>query len=471
MRLNPVRDGQESSQPARKTCSHGVLAPSATSPTCTLTGLHLSVQYTDIEPEAPTPTVIDLSRTPLRPVRSPRRTTRALALVGALLFTGCGPSATTDAPETAASIPTTFAPAASTVTQAATAPASTVPVDLPDEVELKTPAIEVEPPPGRTEDLWAALTADGVDTLTAVRAFEATLVTVEEDRDVAVAAVDANAFRPFTPEATAQARAVWERLHAGDALVRHDVAHELGLELGGTILLVTDDGAMEVRIGAFASNGAPPIADIVVPWDVGPRLGQEEINRLYVAIEEDARPRRVGDELVEALGGGIARERERPAQQQAQLHAATGAVQIEPFTYQDNGDGTIVIDPAWVASNIVRVDLPRVGRAYVHRIMAPQLLAAFAEIQQAGLIEHFDPSQFGGGWVARHIDWNPAKPLSMHAWGLAIDLNTRDNALGARPQMNGTIVQIFERWGFAWGGNWNRPDGMHFELARVVTPG
>jgi hypothetical protein len=31
--------------------------------------------------------------------------------------------------------------------------------------------------------------------------------------------------------------------------------------------------------------------------------------------------------------------------------------------------------------------------------------------------------------------------------------------------MDPRIVDIFRRWGFAWGGTWVRPDGMHFEYA------
>jgi hypothetical protein len=42
------------------------------------------------------------------------------------------------------------------------------------------------------------------------------------------------------------------------------------------------------------------------------------------------------------------------------------------------------------------------------------------------------------------------------------------NGLGARPTMDPRIVEIFDRWGFVWGGRWNRPDGMHFEIGAVI---
>jgi hypothetical protein len=34
--------------------------------------------------------------------------------------------------------------------------------------------------------------------------------------------------------------------------------------------------------------------------------------------------------------------------------------------------------------------------------------------------------------------------------------------------MDARIVEIFDRWGFAWGGRWSRPDGMHFELGALL---
>jgi len=59
---------------------------------------------------------------------------------------------------------------------------------------------------------------------------------------------------------------------------------------------------------------------------------------------------------------------------------------------------------------------------------------------------------------------------SMHAWGGAIDLNTKfsDYWLWSpkgpyRNRMPAEIVDIFERHGFIWGGKWGHFDTMHFE--------
>lgn len=339
---------------------------------------------------------------------------------------------------------------------------------LPPTVDLKQPVIDFVPPAAATDPLAAALATEGVNAVAVLRSFSGQIVAPDADGDVTIAAVDPLAFRPFTPEPTAQAPEVWERLLAGDILVRHDVAHDLGLELGGIVLLLTPAGQVEVRVGAFASNGAPPVADVIVPWSVGTVLGNQEHTSLLVALEEGASNSKVRRSLVAALGGGKATARALPAAQQASLTGAGSHAKLAPFTYTDLGDGMISIKGRWVRDWIVGIDLPVVGRAFVNRIMVDQLVAAFAELDRLDLLDLIDAKQFGGGWVPRHIDWNPRKPLSMHAWGLAIDINTADNALGAKPTLDPRIVATFERWGFAWGGRWSRPDGMHFELAKVI---
>lgn len=58
---------------------------------------------------------------------------------------------------------------------------------------------------------------------------------------------------------------------------------------------------------------------------------------------------------------------------------------------------------------------------------------------------------------------------SMHAYGAAIDINTKlaDYWLwsggGYRNRIPYEIVEIFERHGFIWGGKWGHFDTMHFE--------
>jgi len=70
--------------------------------------------------------------------------------------------------------------------------------------------------------------------------------------------------------------------------------------------------------------------------------------------------------------------------------------------------------------------------------------------------------------VPRFIAKDPAKGLSFHTFGTAIDLNVPGNQRGTVGTIDRRVVRIFEQWGFNWGGNWRYTDPMHFELARIV---
>lgn len=57
--------------------------------------------------------------------------------------------------------------------------------------------------------------------------------------------------------------------------------------------------------------------------------------------------------------------------------------------------------------------------------------------------------------------------LSLHSWGIAIDINATWNQLGKEPTMSKELVQCFKDAGFDWGGDWKRKDGMHFQLSKI----
>ena len=130
-------------------------------------------------------------------------------------------------------------------------------------------------------------------------------------------------------------------------------------------------------------------------------------------------------------------------------------------------DGTwIVVEPAWRNENIERKEMPIIGRATCNKIMWKPLLGALNQVIDEGLENTLSKEEFqksGGCYAPRRINrFNAGGSISRHAWGIAIDINVKS---GYHPR----VVEIFNDWGFAWGGTWTSPDEMHFEL-RDLSP-
>ena len=130
-------------------------------------------------------------------------------------------------------------------------------------------------------------------------------------------------------------------------------------------------------------------------------------------------------------------------------------------------DGTwITIESDWRNENIERKSMPIIGRATCNKIMWEPLLGALNQIIKEGLDDTLSKEEFqtsGGCYAPRRINrFNAGGAISRHAWGIAIDINVKS---GYHPR----VVEIFNSWGFAWGGTWTSPDEMHFEL-RDLSP-
>ena len=254
-------------------------------------------------------------------------------------------------------------------------------------------------------------------------------------------------------------------LQAGTLLVSPSALGALGVAPGGVVKLRDADGpSHSIAVAPLSDELAITGASAVVARDRVSWIAAGRPTMIVVGISPDADPNATANALAEHLHAGV----QVPARGPSFLAGHAASSLFGSFRYVVNPDGTITQNPGWVARYIVRARVPIFGTVTCHRMMIPQLAAALGEIQRLGLASAIDRSQYGGCYVARKILWDPTNPVSMHAWGLAIDFNVSTNGYGASPRMHPEIVRIFERWGFRWGGRWKIPDGMHFELAALI---
>jgi len=283
-----------------------------------------------------------------------------------------------------------------------------------------------------------------------------------------VGVVDALEFRSVAPLSTRNAEFVWTSLLAGRAVPTFAAARRLGLEGDDTIRLAGGD---PISVGAFADNGAPNHADVIVDQAIAANVAAGGQRSLVIGARSGATVESVRRNVKRVLPGArlvkLTPDPPRAPQVPTPIATAGGGV-IGTMAFRILKGGLIAPDPAWVAANIVTQPVPILGAVTCHRLLFRQLAAALSEIARRGLTDLIDTSDYGGCYVPRFVDRNPNKPLSMHAFGLAVDLNVSQNALGTRGNMDPRVVALFEKWGFAWGGRWARPDPMHFELARLL---
>ena len=131
------------------------------------------------------------------------------------------------------------------------------------------------------------------------------------------------------------------------------------------------------------------------------------------------------------------------------------------FQIKERDGVWITTEPSWRDENIQQKRMPILGLTRCHRLMWEPLEGALNQIVAEGLQDSLSVEEFrtsGGCYAPRRINrFDAGGSISRHAWGIAIDINTKS---GYPPR----VVEIFNEWGFAWGGTWTSPDEMHFEL-------
>jgi hypothetical protein len=258
-------------------------------------------------------------------------------------------------------------------------------------------------------------------------------------------------------------------LRAGQVLLNTRSAAIRGAQAGDVMRFIGPDGrAFEVTIGFVTKQDASTEhTELLMSTALADRIG---FTRESYAIVYDIPSRDATIEAIKAASPRNAPIRVRGSWQsrsadsvlnQAQLKTVLGEFAI----YRSD---PLRPDPTWTANNIVTEEVPIIGRITCHKTVIGPIRRALREVRDsglAGLINARDSRTVGGCYNARVLvtTGGASNTLSRHAWGAALDINPTANPFGARPVMDERIVEIFRRHGFAWGGTWLVPDGMHFE--------
>jgi hypothetical protein len=102
-------------------------------------------------------------------------------------------------------------------------------------------------------------------------------------------------------------------------------------------------------------------------------------------------------------------------------------------------------------------------KIYCNRDIVAPLAAAFHNLISTGLVSEL--KTWDGCFNIRKK--RGLSSMSLHSWGIAIDVNAAWNVLGANPTLSAGFVKCFTDAGFEWGGTWQRKDGMHFQLNTI----
>ena len=260
---------------------------------------------------------------------------------------------------------------------------------------------------------------------------------------------------------------ITELIQKNKIIVSEFTAEQYSINVGDTLVLVgMNEVTSEIEVGEIVPDAELGWFEAVVNKEVGYQLG---INRNIQAIIWD---NKVTENHFVELYKNIEYKRLRVTFKDAKpnknwvLPTALVKKYFGDFQIKEKDGTWIIVEPAWRNANIERKNMPIIGRATCNKIMWEPLLGALNQVIEEGLQNTLSKDEFqksGGCYAPRRINrFNAGGAISRHAWGIAIDINVKS---GYHPR----VVEIFNNWGFAWGGTWTSPDEMHFEL-RDLSP-
>lgn len=263
-----------------------------------------------------------------------------------------------------------------------------------------------------------------------------------------------------------------EVLAAGQVIMGENSARIRAAEVGDVVSV--RDSRNRVRrftVGMIVSNDYAEGEDLVMSSADGLSLGVTSVSR--VSITGFGKPsdlyaalRRRKVDLGAAYRLRTTWDLPNP---DGTLGIATTKLLLGEFAFRPSGSSAINVEDSWRASNInwFRRYSAVPLRNNCHKKVVDAIEGALRDVAKAGLAGKIDvanTNRYGGCFVGRYNRLAGAFGApSRHAFGMAIDMNTLENAQWKTPVMDCDVVRIFRKWGFAWGGNFWPADGMHFE--------
>ncbi len=280
-----------------------------------------------------------------------------------------------------------------------------------------------------------------------------------------VAAVHPLEYAPFVPPAD---RGVVADLANGFGVLGESSARLRGLDAGAILVF----GDVRVQIAAIWPDELVGAHELLVDRALGRSIGVTRDRYALLQPEGEPTERRLAKLLRSALPAGVPVQVRSPGETPyfregdavlppVELKLLFGEFAARPAPGRP---GYLEIDPAWEAEHIATEHVPLLGRVTCNVAIFPQLRGATSELLELGLggaVETYD-----GCYARRFVNRDPEQAISHHTWGVAIDLNVGRSPFGRPPDQDPRMVEVFERWGFIWGGTFVRPDGMHFEYHR-----
>lgn len=103
-------------------------------------------------------------------------------------------------------------------------------------------------------------------------------------------------------------------------------------------------------------------------------------------------------------------------------------------------------------------------KLYCNKDMKAPLEKAFRNLISRGFIDEL--KTWDGCFNIRKS--RGLKSMSLHSWGIAVDMNAFENGLNTKGKLSAGFVKCFTDAGFDWGGNFkSRTDPMHFQLSKI----